>query len=58
MKHSSRAFDHVLKTFEGDKRLDVHHFLVFSYHDQTLELVFHILLEFSLFACKGFINMI
>ena len=26
-------------------RLDVHHFLMFSYHDQTLKLVFHILHE-------------
>ena len=26
-------------------RLDVHLFLMFSYHDETLELVFHVLLD-------------
>ena len=41
--------------------LDVHLFLVFSYHDETPELVFHILLKepgphfsiFSVFQAKG-----
>ena len=29
--------------------LDVHFFLMFSYHDETLELVFHILHEYTKF---------
>ena len=45
MKHSFHVFHHGLKTFERDKRLGVHLFLMFSYHDETLELVFHILLK-------------
>ena len=49
MKHLFHMFDHVLKTFKGDRshefRLDLHHFLMFSYHDQTLEVLFHKLLE-------------
>ena len=47
MKHSFQVFDHILKTFGRDKRLglDVYNFRMFSYHDQTLELVFHILIK-------------
>ena len=38
MKHSFHVFHHGLKTF------DVHLFLVFSCHDETMELAFHVLL--------------
>ena len=58
IKHSFHVFDHALKQSEEIKshlRLDIHHFLMFSYHDQTLELVFHILRETmftTCYACK------
>ena len=44
MKHLFQVFHHGVKTFERDKRLGFA-FLMFSYHDETLELVFHILPE-------------
>ena len=44
MKHLFHVFDYALKIFGRDKRFDFHHFLVFSCHEQILELVFHTLL--------------
>ena len=48
MKHSFHVFHRGLKTFKRNKglglRLDVHPVFTFSYHDETLELVFHMLL--------------
>ena len=49
IKYSFHVFGHALKAFERDKRLGVAStfitFLMFSYRDQTLELMFHLLLE-------------
>ena len=43
MKDSFHVLDHALKALEhGSKNWKIHSFLMFSYHDQTLELVFHI----------------
>ena len=42
MKHSFHVFYHGLKTFERDKRLGFASAFMFPYHDETLELEFHI----------------
>ena len=54
MKHSFHVFRLGMKTFERDKRL----FLMFSYHDETLELVFHILPETFCFHSVLFLSLI